>query len=146
MRGECEPLLSGWIVQGGGTDAALVVAPGELHVDGARGFCRATVTRLARTRPLRLAGQLLPYQAVDLALYGLADQEVHERMWLVHDGHLHGGAQAFAVWFATGGPAARLIGRTLTLPGVRHSADAAYRLIARNRHRIPGPWEHTCAI
>ena len=81
-----------------------------------------------------------------LARYGLTRQDAHERMWLVRDGRRHGGAQAFAAWFATGRPAARLIGRTLTLPGVRHASEAAYRLIARNRHRIPGPWEHTCGI
>jgi predicted DCC family thiol-disulfide oxidoreductase YuxK len=48
--------------------------------DGACGFCRATVTRLARTRSLRLAGRLLPYQAADLALYGLTEQDARERM------------------------------------------------------------------
>ncbi|MCC5477351.1 DUF393 domain-containing protein [Streptomyces barringtoniae] len=32
------------------------------------------------------------------------------------------------------------------LPGVRHLAQAVYGLVARNRHRIPGPWEHTCRI
>lgn len=114
--------------------------------DGTCGFCRAVVTRLARTPGLRLAGQLLPYQSADLASYGLTRQEAHERMWLVQAGQLHGGAQAFAAWFATGGTTARIVGRTLTLPGVRHTAEAAYRLTARNRHRIPGPWERTCTI
>lgn len=114
--------------------------------DGTCGFCRATVTRLARTPRLRLASRLLPYQNADLASYGLTHQEARERMWLVQDGQLHGGAQAFAAWFATGGPTARAVGRTLTLPGVRHTTEAAYRLIARNRHRIPGPWERTCTI
>ena len=57
--------------------------------DGACGFCRVAVTRLARSRRLRLAGRLSPCRSVDLAPYGLT---------------------------------------------------------ARNRHRIPGPWERTCAI
>ncbi|MEV6480272.1 DUF393 domain-containing protein [Streptomyces sp. NPDC051576] len=114
--------------------------------DGTCGFCRFTVTRLARTSRLRLAGQLLPYQSADLASYGLTHQKARERMWLVQDGQLHGGAQAFTAWFATGGSTARMVGRTLTLPGIRHTAEAAYRLIARNRHRIPGPWERTCTI
>ncbi|MFJ4206475.1 DCC1-like thiol-disulfide oxidoreductase family protein [Streptomyces sviceus] len=114
--------------------------------DGSCGFCRATVMPLARARRLRLTGRLLPYQATDLGPYGLTEQDALERMWLVQDGHLHGAAQAFAAWFATGNMAARLIGRTLSLPGVRHAAKAASQLIARNRHRNPGPWEHTCAI
>ena len=114
--------------------------------DGTCGFCRATVMRLARAPRLRLAGQLLPYQSADLASCGLTQQEACERMWLVQDSQVHGGAQAFAAWFATGSTTARLVGRTLTLPGVRHAGGAAYRLIARNRHRIPGPWERTCTI
>ncbi|MFF7976742.1 DCC1-like thiol-disulfide oxidoreductase family protein [Streptomyces sp. NPDC007905] len=114
--------------------------------DGACGFCRAAVTRLSRSHRLRLAGRLLPYQGVDLALYGLTEPDAQERMWLVHSGHVQGGAQAFAAWFTTGSHAARLIGRMLTWPGVRHAAEGVYRLIARNRHRIPGPWEGTCAI
>ncbi|KUN06286.1 hypothetical protein AQI95_15480 [Streptomyces yokosukanensis] len=114
--------------------------------DGTCGFCRTTVMHLARSRRLRLSGRLRAYQAVDLAIYGLTEQDARERMWLMHDGHLQGGAQAFAAWFATGSPVARRIGRALTLPGVRQVAEATYRLIARNRHRIPGPWEHTCAI
>ena len=114
--------------------------------DGACGFCRATVMRLARSRRLRLTGRPSPYQAVDLAAYGLTERDAHERMWVVHAGRTWSGAQAFATWFATGAPAVRLIGRTLTLPGIRQAAEAGYRLIARNRHRIPGPWEHTCRI
>ncbi|MFL5998424.1 MAG: thiol-disulfide oxidoreductase DCC family protein [Streptomyces sp.] len=114
--------------------------------DGTCGFCRVTVTHLARAPRPRLHGQLLPYRSADLALYGPTFQEARERTWLVRDGQLHGGARAFAEWFATGGPMARMMGRTPTLPGVQHVAEAAYRLTARNRHRIHGPWERTCTI
>ena len=114
--------------------------------DGSCGFRRVTVTCLARAPRLRLAARLLPYRSADLASYGLTERQARDRMRLVRDGELHGGARAFAAWFATGGPAARTVGRTPALPGVRHTAEAAYRSIARNRHRIPRPWERTCTI
>jgi hypothetical protein len=34
----------------------------------------------------------------------------------------------------------------LKAPGIRTAAEACYKVIARNRHRIPGPWEHACPV
>lgn len=52
----------------------------------------------------------------------------------------------FAAWLALGDRRARRIASVLRAPGIRIAAEVVYRLIARHRHRIPGPWERTCAI
>ncbi|MBY8886954.1 DUF393 domain-containing protein [Streptomyces sp. PTM05] len=112
--------------------------------DGECGFCRAATGRLARH--LSLGGRLLPWQSVDLATYRLTRAQAEQRLWFVTAERRTGGAAAFAEWFATGNRAARAAGRLIALPGVRSLARAVYALVARNRHRIPGPWEHACGI
>ena len=54
------------------------------------------------------------------------------------DGTIHGGAAAFAEWlqFRSGGYG--LWGRIIDLPVIRALAAAVYRVIAKNRHRMPG--------
>lgn len=113
--------------------------------DGTCGFCRYTVALLARR--LRLPGQRLPWQTADLAGLGLSTEQVRARMWYLAPGRAPvGGAAAFAEWLGTGGTVTRVAGRVLGAPGVRVAADLVYQIVARYRHRIPGPWEHTCTI
>ncbi|KJS52563.1 hypothetical protein VM98_30555 [Streptomyces rubellomurinus subsp. indigoferus] len=112
--------------------------------DGSCGFCRAAIHFLAPR--LALAGVTQAWQSTDLATYGLTDNQARARMWFVQGDQRHGGAAAFAAWARTGNAGARAAGRLLSLPGVSQMAAGAYWLVARNRHRIPGSWEHTCTL
>ncbi len=113
--------------------------------DGTCGFCRHTVHRLAAR--WHLSGRPVPWQTADLDALGLSQQQARARMWYAEPGAAPaGGAAAFAAWLATGDRTARLIAAILRASGVRIAAEALYRVVARGRHRIPGPWEHTCTV
>ncbi|MEY9913446.1 putative DCC family thiol-disulfide oxidoreductase YuxK [Catenulispora sp. MAP12-49] len=112
--------------------------------DGECGFCRAVIRHLAAK--FAMEGTLLPWQSVDLAVYDLSEEGVRARMWFVADGHRYGGARAFAAWAGTGNRRARVCSRVLRTPGVVNLAEVVYRVVAKNRHRIPGPWERSCTI
>ena len=74
---------------------------------------------------------------------GLSRPQVTERVYLVlPDGRSFGGASAVAqllrlqtAWWWVA------IGTALTLPGIRSLAEFAYKLVASNRHRMPGASE-----
>lgn len=113
----------------------------RLVFDGDCAFCTTSATwvaeRLARrdgTDPV-----LVPWQFTDLAAIGTTSERTQrEVLWVDLDGQIFGGAAAFAAWLRyRGGPAA-LLGRAMTLPMVRTLTAAAYRLVARNRSRLPG--------
>jgi predicted DCC family thiol-disulfide oxidoreductase YuxK len=108
-----------------------------LLYDGDCAFCTTCVDLIARH--LRPPAHLVPWQHVDLDRYDVTRTEVETAVqWLGADGRRYSGAQAFAaVLCATGGwfwP----VGAALRLPGVRGLAALGYRLIALNRHRLPG--------
>ncbi len=83
----------------------------------------------------------LPAQTPGLAAtVGLSQDDVERSAWAVlPDGERRPGAGAIAAavdqLLPGGWPLASAIYR---LPGKRHFADAAYRWVARNRHRVPG--------
>lgn len=113
----------------------------RLVFDGDCGFCTTSATWVAE-RLQRADGpnaQLVPWQFTDLAAIGTTAERVQrEVLWVETDGTLHGGAQAFARWLVfRGGPYA-LVGTALTLPPIKQLAAVVYRLVARNRQRMPG--------
>ena len=80
-----------------------------------------------------------PWQFSDLAVLGTtAERAQREALWVGTDGTVYGGAAAFAEWLKfRGGPYA-VAGSVMDLPVVRALAAAVYRVIAKNRHRMPG--------
>ncbi|MFJ9616235.1 thiol-disulfide oxidoreductase DCC family protein [Streptomyces noursei] len=108
-----------------------------LVYDGDCGFCTTSV-RFAE-RHIRPHCRITAWQFADLEELGVTQQRAeHEVLWITPTGTVHGGARAVAkVLLNAGGPWA-VAGAVLTLPAVRWFAHAAYRLIADNRHRMPG--------
>jgi len=112
-----------------------------LVFDGDCAFCTSSATWVAERlrRSGHASAQLVPWQFTDLAALGTtvarAQQEV---LWVTPDGTVSGGAEAFAAWLRFSGPPYAALGTAMSWPGVRRLAAAVYRLVARNRHRMPG--------
>jgi predicted DCC family thiol-disulfide oxidoreductase YuxK len=112
-----------------------------LIFDGDCGFCTSSADWLGR-RLNRLRGpnaKLIPWQFTDLAALGTTTQRAQrEVLWVSTDETIRGGAAAFAAWLKfRGGPYA-VAGHAMDLPIVRKLAAGVYRVIAQNRHRMPG--------
>lgn len=108
-----------------------------LVYDGDCGFCTATVNALrARVDPDAV---IVPYQYADLAALGVtAERARREMLWIDLEGRVFGGAQAFAVLLVHQGGPWRVPGLALRLPPARWAAQAVYRAVAAQRHRLPG--------
>lgn len=79
---------------------------------------------------------------------GAATRERAEReiLWITPTGQVHGGADAVArLLLRTRRVPWVLLGAVALLPGFRALTDVIYRLIAANRHRLPGG-SPACAI
>jgi predicted DCC family thiol-disulfide oxidoreductase YuxK len=112
-----------------------------LIFDGDCAFCTSSASWLAQ-RLRRKDGsnaRLVAWQFVDLAALGTSRSRAQqEALWVATDGTMSGGADAFAAWLRFGGGLYGLAGSAMSLPGIRQLAAAVYRLIAKNRHRMPG--------
>lgn len=111
--------------------------PGLFLYDRDCGFCQRAVG-FARDR-LRTRTSFAAWQDVDLAAVGLTPEQADERAWVVYpDASPRAGGDAVAGVLLASGLPARLLGRLMLLPGVRVLNRAAYRVVAANRHRLPG--------
>ncbi len=107
-----------------------------LVFDGDCGFCSTSVRLLERIGP---EAEVVPWQQTDLAPLGVTAQSAAEALqWIGVDGEIRSGHEAVAAVLGTAGPAWRLAGRALLLPGFAWIAARSYRLIADNRYRLPG--------
>ena len=112
-----------------------------LIFDGDCAFCTSSAHWLAErlNRPLGPNARLIPWQFTDLAALGTTTERARrEALWVDIDGTIDGGAAAFAEWLKFRGGAYGIVGRLMDLPGVRALAAGVYRMIAKNRHRLPG--------
>lgn len=108
-----------------------------LLYDGDCGFCTRTVWALQRHVPGD--ARLEAWQLADLPSLGVAaEQTRREVIWIGRDGRVRGGAQAVASMLQDAGGLWRVAGVALRIPPVSWAAQGAYRLIARNRHRLRG--------
>jgi predicted DCC family thiol-disulfide oxidoreductase YuxK len=106
--------------------------------DGDCGFCQKWAAWLQHRAGT--AVQFLPFQALDdLARFGLTIEDVRSASYLVQNGDVYRGGRGFARVLIQSRGAWRLVGRFLDSPGMRLVSAIAYRLIARNRHRLPAP-------
>jgi predicted DCC family thiol-disulfide oxidoreductase YuxK len=108
-----------------------------LLYDGDCSFCTLSVQWVERHLPV--LPELQPWQFTDLAELGVTEAEAaHSVQWVEPSGRVSSGAAAVARLLVTNGRAWRLIGRLMLVPPVSWVAQAAYRLVATFRGRIPG--------
>ncbi|MEV5944582.1 DUF393 domain-containing protein [Streptomyces sp. NPDC051994] len=108
-----------------------------LVFDGDCGFCSTSV-RFAERR-LHPRCETIPWQFADLEALGITlTRAEHEVLWVTPRGVVYGGAQAVAKALLSAGGGWALAGALLMLPPMRWAAHGVYRLVANNRHRMPG--------
>lgn len=101
-------------------------------------FCTASV-RAAEGRWFGARIDACPYQTTDLTVHKLAVDKCAAALNVVApDGRVVVGADAVAAVLRAAHQPWPVVGRVLSLPGVRRLAQAGYRLVSRNRHRLPG--------
>jgi predicted DCC family thiol-disulfide oxidoreductase YuxK len=112
-----------------------------LVFDGDCAFCTSSANWIAdrlarRDEPNAL---LVPWQFTDLAELGTTvERAQREVLWVTPTGEVFGGSAAFARWLRFRGGAYAVAGRLMEAPVLRMLFAAVYRLVAQNRHRMPG--------
>ena len=114
--------------------------------DGDCAFCSTCADLIERRIPTR--AQVMPWQFADLTALGVTQAEAEEAViWIAPAGHggaggaggeVAAGPVAIARLLTDAGSFWRPLGWVLDLAPVRWVAWPVYRLIARNRHRLPG--------
>ncbi|MCQ0025554.1 DUF393 domain-containing protein [Streptomyces somaliensis DSM 40738] len=108
-----------------------------LVYDGDCGFCSTSV-RFAE-RYVRPRCTVTPWQFADLEELGVTRRRAeHEALWVTPAGTVYGGSRAVARLLLSAPGGWPVLGAVLTLPLVRWAAHGVYRLVAANRHRMPG--------
>ncbi|WP_293694366.1 thiol-disulfide oxidoreductase DCC family protein [uncultured Agrococcus sp.] len=116
------------------------MTPALLVYDGDCSFCTSSVQWLQDALPR--FPKAVPYQHLDLESFGLDEQDTTAAAWLIDTREpmrMWAGADVFAAILAgqRSLPTA-WAGRALSLPGIRTVAALGYRVIAQNRHKLPG--------
>ena len=107
-----------------------------LLFDGDCAFCTSSARLLERIGP---KAEIAAWQISDLDELGVTAAQAEQAVrWIEPDGTVRSGHEAIAAALDTAGAPWRIAGRTLVLPGISPLAAAVYRLIARNRQRLPG--------
>lgn len=108
-----------------------------LLFDGDCAFC-SSCARLIEKR-IGPEATVVPFQLADLDELGVGEAEAAAALqWVGADGAVRSGHEAVAAMLGSAGPAWRLTGRFLLLPGVTQLVAVGYDVIAANRHRLPG--------
>ena len=112
--------------------------------DGDCSFCTACANFVTRWIPTR--AEVVPWQRADLAALRLSREEVLQAVQWVEPGRKTlAGPEAIGALLRSSTAFWKPFGWFLAIPPVRALAWPLYRLIARNRHRMPGGTA-ACAI
>jgi predicted DCC family thiol-disulfide oxidoreductase YuxK len=107
-----------------------------LLYDGDCAFCTNCAHLLER---IGAHAEILPWQFADLPDLGVTEEQAIDAVqWVEIDGAVRSGHEAIAAVLKSAGRIWRIIGRAILLPGISWIAAKAYRLVARNRYRLPG--------
>lgn len=110
---------------------------GLLVYDADCGFC---------TRFARWTGRGVPWQEIDLASVGATSEELQTAAGWLEKGRITAwGAAAIANALIARGRGAAPIGHLIRTPVIRLLAAHIYRVVAANRHLLPGT-SHACSI
>ncbi|MGH3427834.1 MAG: thiol-disulfide oxidoreductase DCC family protein [Terriglobales bacterium] len=112
--------------------------------DGDCAFCSSCARFIMRR--IRSRATVLPWQTVDIEPLGLTVQQCDEAVqWIDESGRIFSGPQAVAQLLIDAKSVWRPLGWLLRIPPSSWLAEPAYRLVARNRHRMPGGTP-TCSL
>ena len=107
-----------------------------LLYDGDCAFCTSCARALKRIGP---DAEIVPWQLIDLAGLGITEQQASAAVrWVPTNGAARSGHEAIAEALRSAGGIARILGAILLAPGSSWVAARVYRVIADNRHRLPG--------
>jgi len=108
-----------------------------LIFDGDCGFCTTSANWAVKHSRTPIVAH--PWQFTDVTAYGLLEPQAAEKVWMVVDGERFGGSDAIAKWlilqkrwYAT------IAGNIMLIPPFCALFGLAYRVVAKNRHRLPG--------
>lgn len=105
--------------------------------DGDCAFCELWVGRMKRWLPV--TPKTVTSQLIDLDGVGLTDDDVSNYAWLITPTkHIAGGSILAELLVHQPRFGLRLAGHILKLWPLDAIANAVYRVVARNRHRLPG--------
>jgi predicted DCC family thiol-disulfide oxidoreductase YuxK len=108
-----------------------------LVYDGDCAFCTSSVRFIERRIPT--TAEIVAWQFADLTALGTtAERAERELLWVHAPGQVVGGADAVAALLVDSGGWRRVFGRAAQAPLLHWIARAVYRLVAANRHRLPG--------
>jgi len=109
-----------------------------LLFDGDCAFCTASVDFLKRY--IKPNARVVPWQHADLDSLGVSEQECQESIqWFAVEGSTPiTEGRAVAAALRTGIAPWPLAGRMMQVPGLASVMNVAYRLVAKNRYRLPG--------
>lgn len=114
-----------------------------LVYDGDCAFCTTCARVLERIGP---DAEIVAWQLTDLDELGITEEQAaYAVQWVQIDGTVRSGHEAIAAVLTTAGRIWKIIGRLLLLPGISWLAARVYRLVADNRHRLPGSTP-ACAV
>ncbi len=112
--------------------------------DGDCAFCSSSIRTLKRLIPK--APITIPYQYIEPADYGLSLTDCERALQFVRqDGSRFEGHEAYRQMLIGVGGAYKLLGHLMRTPIYYGIANAAYRWIAKNRHKMPGGTP-TCSL
>jgi predicted DCC family thiol-disulfide oxidoreductase YuxK len=107
-----------------------------LVYDGDCAFCTKCAHAVERIGP---DADVVPWQFADLDDLGITEAQATEAVrWIEVDGQVRSGHEAIAASLIAAGGIWKLTGRSLLVPGISWLAARVYRLVARNRYRLPG--------
>lgn len=104
--------------------------------DGDCAFCTKSARFLEKH--VRTTAKVVPWQWADLDALGVSQAQAEEAVLWVELNYLQAGPDAIAVLLRRAQWYWKPIGKVLSLKPVSKAAWPVYRLIARNRHKLPG--------